>query len=198
MKTLAFGTSGKVAKIEIESAGVYPRESPPEIHITNPPIGRRAKARVSQQPFPGGPIRMIEVTEPGTGYEQPPVVTIAPPPSGNPEHQATARAVLGVEIKLLEGIESVRERVIEALRLLQGEWFVDPRLGIDYQGILGRRSSIAYIQGVVIQTVEDVQDVVSATITRVTEERGGRLRIALTVETIYGTTQVETPLPLAA
>ena len=93
---------------------------------------------------------------------------------------------------VLDGIESVRARVVQRLHFARGEWFLDQSKGIPYvQALLGRGSSPELIGQELAYAVTQVEGVVRVVSQRVTVGTGrNTLDIELEIETDFGRTEL--------
>ena len=94
------------------------------------------------------------------------------------------------------GVEAVRQRVQQRLRLLRGEWFLDASAGIPYlQGILAQPSGAGLAGQVVAAEILDVEGVAGVRdVVAEFDTATRRLQFSANVETPDGTTSVAVEL----
>lgn len=93
---------------------------------------------------------------------------------------------------VIDGIESVRDRVAQRLHFTRGEWFLDTSSGVPYvEALLGRASSPELIAQEIAYEVEQVEGVVRVVSQQVTIGTGRHtLEVTLEVETEFGRTEL--------
>ena len=65
-------------------------------------------------------------------------------------------------IELVDGLEDVRQRVIQKLRFIFGEWFLNNQLGIPYfQDFFVRPFSVGLASALLTEQVQSVEGVIS-------------------------------------
>ena len=98
-------------------------------------------------------------------------------------------------LAVADGLEDVRQRVIEKLRFWFGTWFLDPTDGVDYRAeVFVRPISAGLASALVTDTIRDVEGVngvreVVASIDPVERQ----FTYSAQIDTPYGSTQVEAP-----
>lgn len=91
-------------------------------------------------------------------------------------------------IEVLTGLDSVVDRVNRRLKFFKGEWLLNPSLGVDYDKILGAKSSSSVLVDDIKTRVLEVQGVRSADILDVEVQPGSNLlSIELLLTTEFGT-----------
>ena len=99
---------------------------------------------------------------------------------------------------VVDGLESLRQRILQRLLFWEGTWFLDIRQGIDYDLILGQ-PDVRLAAVVITEAIRDEggDEVIEVTQVRAELERGTRVLLySCVVKTIYG--PLELDLPLAA
>ena len=206
VRTIGISTDGTVNTINITKAGTgYYSETPPVVTISSPATGTQAKAHVPKGDGAGGigvngSVVGIVIDDPGSGYTETPNIVIQPPLllSGTNQIEATAEAeaVLSLGFLALDGIDSVKQRLTEALQMIKGEYFRNPQEGVDFVTILNRGGSAPqFLTGALIQRAHEVDDVVSAQVTGSSLNKDGTYRVRMQAETIFGVTEVAVVIP---
>lgn len=91
--------------------------------------------------------------------------------------------------ELLAGSESVRERVLQRARFLQGEWFLNQDAGVPYlDSLLGRSVANATAANAVLAALRTVGGVVAVRALQTTREER-TLKLEIEVEDDSGQTQ---------
>ena len=108
--------------------------------------------------------------------------------------QDTVR-IEGDQLGLVSGVESVRDRVVQRLKFLRGEWFLNQTQGVPYISLFGRGFvDIALLANEVKYEAENVEGVQSALVD-VTEIGQRHYRIDLLIESDAGETTISIGLP---
>ena len=97
--------------------------------------------------------------------------------------------------RVIDGYESVRQRVYQRLRFATGEWFLNPTAGIPYfSEILGRRGEAVAVRAIRthLQRVPDVLDV--GTVDIVYDEGDRIVSVDAIVTTRFGVVAASTGL----
>ena len=93
-------------------------------------------------------------------------------------------------IAIVDGLESVRQRIIQRLLFWRGEWFLDTNAGVPYREAIFRNFRSAGLAGAVIgEQIERVEDVTGTADVEVTidpDTRSARYDTN-SVSTIFGT-----------
>lgn len=97
---------------------------------------------------------------------------------------------------VLDGIESVRQRVHQRVRFWSGTWFLDTNAGVPYlRDVLGHQISLPLATSAITRAIRGVPDVtgVSDVESRI-EAAERRLYYSATVQTVFGDMPVESTL----
>ena len=97
---------------------------------------------------------------------------------------------------VVDGLEAVRQRVLQHLRLTLGEWFLSPEEGLPYiDGLFADQTGVDLAAQLISAEVQDVEDVTSVEVTEaVLDPASRRLRVELRVGTADGQVTVEETL----
>ena len=98
---------------------------------------------------------------------------------------------------VIDGLDSVRQRVRQRLRFFRGEWFLDTTLGVPYfQNIFVRPATLELALSTLVDAIQDVEDVVSVRdVTGDIDPETRRFTFVATVETAFGRMDVEEVTP---
>ena len=93
----------------------------------------------------------------------------------------------------VDGLESVRQRVVQRLRLHRGEWFLNRDAGMPWhQEMLGHPLSAELSGRIIVDQILGVPDVIDVTdIDFRIEPANRRLRLSAVVETRFGSMQIQ-------
>ena len=118
----------------------------------------------------------------------PRTVSVAPPSPDRPDDLAGG---------IVDGIEALRQRIVQAIRWRLGTWYLASRSGLDYDRLIGHRLSpdlVAATLNGVIRT-EGGDEVLGVTATYDLDRPSRVFTYAADVQTIYGPMAVEESLP---
>ena len=95
---------------------------------------------------------------------------------------------------VVSGAESLRQRVVETLRLFRGELFLDARRGIDYFNEVFQRPvhpglAASLITSAILERNTEVTGVRNIELTLSPQDRSGTFRVV--VDSIYGSMDLE-------
>ena len=101
-----------------------------------------------------------------------------------------------LDFTLATGLDSVRQRVIQAIRLAQGDWFLVPQRGVPYipdiLGSPGEDDLISRLIETAIRSVPDVTDIRDIALSF--NARTRRYRFSAVIVATSGTTTLEDTL----
>lgn len=95
--------------------------------------------------------------------------------------------------RIVDGIEALRQRIIQAFRMRVGEWFIQRNAGFDYDSIIGHRIPPALAATALANVVRDegAAEILSLENMQYSLDRSTRIfRWSVLARTIYG------PMPL--
>lgn len=103
-------------------------------------------------------------------------------------HTRTDSEIQDIAFEIVDGLESVRQRVILRLQFWFKSWFLDQRKGVPYrEDILGHAFDESLARSVLIAQMLDVADVTAVRELELSVNGVTRvLSISATVDTIYG------------
>ena len=103
---------------------------------------------------------------------------------------------LGPSFAVVEGLEAVRQLVVERLHFIQGEWFLSDSAGIPYyQEIFSQPASDDLAVQAIASEIRAVADVTSVeVVASAFDPDTRRLRFQATVGTLYGDIMIEEAL----
>ena len=101
-----------------------------------------------------------------------------------------------IEFKVVDGIESTRQRIVQGLRFHRGEWFLNTRLGVPYLGdVFGYPLDTELARQVITAYILRHEDVTSVDVDEVRFVAETRtLFFKATVSTIYGDISLESQM----
>lgn len=96
------------------------------------------------------------------------------------------------DLEVVDGLESVRQRVVERLRFWIGQWFLDVRGGVPYRPeIFQRPTSAGLAAAVVTDQIRSVEDVTGVhSVVASIDPLSRRMTYTATVATRYGDMQI--------
>lgn len=109
-----------------------------------------------------------------------------------------------IDFTVVDGIEAIKQQIVQRLLFWRGEWFLDTEDGIPYlPSILGRRGNLNLMRAIITAHIRAVEGVTGFRNVEVEYRASDRRAIyRADVDTIYGEIselEAETPaLPLAA
>ena len=93
---------------------------------------------------------------------------------------------------IVDGIESLRQRVTQAIRFRRGEWFLDTRRGIPESDLIGHQTAAGIAAGAVTSAIRtEGGDEVTAIEDIRFSIVGRRFRYQARIQTIYGPMEVQ-------
>ena len=98
-----------------------------------------------------------------------------------------------IDLGIVDGLEALRQRLIQALQLRRGEYFMDTSLGVAYfSAILGHQYDPVLAEQEIVSAILAVDGVTAVANVRLELMRSARrLQVTADVSTVYGTTTVE-------
>lgn len=100
--------------------------------------------------------------------------------------------VQDINPRIIDGLESARQRVVLALQFWFGQWFLNTSRGTPYTPeVLGHQFDPSLARRAITETILGVQDVTGVRDIDLTfDARARTLRYSATVDTIYGPTTI--------
>ena len=97
---------------------------------------------------------------------------------------------------IVTGFESLRQRIVQAIRFRLGEWFLRTNRGLPYTDLIGHRTTAGLAAATLTQAIRDEggAEVEAVTDVRWSLTHPRRFRYQATVDTIYGPTAVDETL----
>ena len=98
-----------------------------------------------------------------------------------------------IDFQVVDGVEAVRQRVIQALRFHKAEWFLNSSLGVPYfENVFGYPLDTALASQVIIAFIRRVPEVTDVDVESVRFEPSTRtLFFKARVSTIFGDMELE-------
>ena len=95
---------------------------------------------------------------------------------------------LTADFAVIDGVEAVRQRVIQHLRFTLGEWFLAPDEGVPYfEGLFADHTGVDLAARLISAEVQGVEDVTSVEVMEaVVDPATRKLRVEFRVGTAYG------------
>lgn len=94
-------------------------------------------------------------------------------------------------IAVIEDTDYIRQRVLERLRFIQREWFLDISLGVPFYTLLGRQASPSLVAVELANEVRKIEGVLDVRISDLElEPDNGMLGVELEVDTERGTIRI--------
>lgn len=96
------------------------------------------------------------------------------------------------DLEIVDGLENVRQRVIERLRFWVGQWFLRVEDGVPYRPeIFHRPTSVGLAAAVVTSQIRDVEEVTGvANVVAQIDPLSRRMTYSATIMTVYGDMQI--------
>ena len=100
-----------------------------------------------------------------------------------------------LDFRIVDGLESLRQRVVQAIRFRFGTWFLDNRRGLQYDRIMGHTTTLELATSTITETIRaeggnEITNIIDVTATLDAETREMSYRAV--VQTIYGDTMTLT------
>ena len=88
-------------------------------------------------------------------------------------------------------LEELKQNIITSLRSWKGDCFFDLEAGVDWYNILGSYDQDDYLKDNVINVVQNIDGVININNYEATLDENRKITVNLTINTVYGTIQVE-------
>lgn len=99
---------------------------------------------------------------------------------------------------VVDGVESLRQRIVQAIKFRVREWFVDIRRGVDYAMIFGHATTLDLAAATITATIrkEGGDEITSIDVTFTgLDPETRRMTYQATLHTIYGDMELSEALP---
>ena len=94
-----------------------------------------------------------------------------------------------IDFRIVDGLASLRQRTVQAIRFRFGTWFLDNRRGLQYDMIMGHGTTLELAASTLTETIriegaDEITNITDVTVSLNAETREMRYRAV--VQTIYG------------
>ena len=99
---------------------------------------------------------------------------------------------LTTDLQLIDGVESIRQRIEQRLRFFRGEWFLDGEAGTPYyQTILASGAPDSLVEATLVHAAREVEGVQTVRTIEIERSAARTLAVRMLIATTAGDVEVE-------
>ena len=107
-------------------------------------------------------------------------------------NEATSQRASDLDWTVVDGLEAVRQAVVQRLRFWFGTWFLNAARGVPYRAVLGSVADTGLAARTITDAIRAVEDVTEVLDIRFVLDQSSReASYSARVKTVYGEMQVE-------